>query len=326
MERHGRRASASAIRSLCLAVYRRRENISSKLSRRARPVISSLRRILRVSFRVVTRLSPPLPCSNYLPSFPPSLFPSALASLSARVNPTLSGRNSSTLRVERWRAREVGLRSPCRARGGARIPRLVQEARTRTVHKTGRAGGGHHRGSVSGGVVSCPSCSTASVVACHARDSESTGQSCFTSRRFADSVPRQCPVISPLFFFPLIPSRITPGECLSDAREVIEHFVGERYFFLSFFRRKTRSKTMEIKRMARFAAFFVTHRERRARRKAADGNSHARGKKFRNSLRGIGRWSGHVIAISCLSVIENLCLPHARKRRRHAYARGKKGA
>lgn len=33
---------------------------------------------------------------------------------------------------------------------------------------------------------------------------------------------------------------------------------------------------------------------------------------------------GH--AISCLSVIENLCLAHARKGRRHAYALGKKGA
>lgn len=105
--------------------------------------------------------------------------------------------------------REVGSLPPA-ARGEVCIPRLVQEARTRTVYKTGR---GPSR--VESGVVSCPSRSTASVVACHARDSESTGQPCFTWRRFADSMPRgNASYFFPFFLpFSLVPSRITPGEC-----------------------------------------------------------------------------------------------------------------
>lgn len=74
------------------------------------------RRILRVSFRVVTRLSPPPPCAPITYLLCPSLFPSARSPLSIRANPTLSGRNSSTL--PRWSGSLKGGRvsTPRRAR------------------------------------------------------------------------------------------------------------------------------------------------------------------------------------------------------------------
>lgn len=71
-------------------------------------VISSLHGILRVSLRVVTRLSPPPACSNYLPTFPHLSFPPGRRNRAARANPTLSGRNSSTLRVTVALDRSVG--------------------------------------------------------------------------------------------------------------------------------------------------------------------------------------------------------------------------
>lgn len=111
--------------------------------------------------------------------------------------------------------------TPPRRRGFAFLGLYRKHAHETCIKPGGRAGTDQAR--VESGVVSCPSCSTASVVARHARDSESTGQPCFTWRRFADSVPRRqlflsfpsfCPPPPPLFFFRfLLPSRITPVVC-----------------------------------------------------------------------------------------------------------------
>jgi len=119
------------------------------------------------------------------------------------------------------------------------------------VHKTEQLR--HTRESVSGSVVSCPSCSTASVVACHARDSESTGQPCFTSQRFADSVPCGNTQLFLPRFFPLDSvANYTWGMFVGRVRGDQAEFcrVSLSFFFsFYFFLRKTRSKTVETERM-----------------------------------------------------------------------------
>jgi len=108
----------------------------------------------------------------------------------------------------------AGARASAHTKRG-RFAFLVPEARTRPVHKTERssgAAGPSQRGSkVVCGFMSARS--TASVVACHARDSESTGQPCFTWRRFTDSAPRQCQLFLVSFFLPpsLFRRELQPG-------------------------------------------------------------------------------------------------------------------
>jgi len=186
----------------------------------------------------VTRLSPPLPCSNYLPSF--------LVSFSLCPHIAFRLRKSDAVRTKfinppRRAVESSGSVSTplhplrCAWEGFAFLGLYRKHAHVPCIKP-----GGGGRGSVSGGVVSCPSCSTASVVACHARDSESTGQPCFTSRRFADSVPRQCPVISPLFFSPDSVANYTWGMFVGRVRGDQAEF--RRVFFLFFFNRRLEVK------------------------------------------------------------------------------------
>lgn len=115
-------------------------------------------------------------------------------------------------------------------------------------------------------------------------------------------------------FFPLIPvANYTWGMFVGRARGDRAEFRRVFFSFSLFFQRKTRSKTVEMKRpmlVSRRNAVFV-RAENPELGVTANGNSHARREKFRNSL--YGYRAGRVIAISCLSVIENLCLAHARK-------------
>lgn len=104
------------------------EKIFLPSSRRARPVISSLHRILRVSFRVVTRLSPPLPCSNYLPSSPVSF------SLCPRV--AFRPCKSDAVRTK-------FINPPCRAVESPRSVSTLSVARGRGSHSSACTGSTH---------------------------------------------------------------------------------------------------------------------------------------------------------------------------------------